>query len=647
MYEEAENDTREAAYFVEQVTGHLVPDFRPALRRGTHALREEAENAAKECADAEKKTVFEAMDIALSCAEVLAKRYAELARRQQKTADGQRREELALLIRTLEKVPARGAENLFEALQSFILLWQVMYMEQAPNPFAFSVGNADRIFEPFRAMENTPRETAAGLFKHLLVFFNVGDRSWAISQNLIVGGKSADGRDLTNLTSYALLDAYYEMNLPQPILSVKVHGGTPDELYREMGKFFFTPGCLTPSVFNDDSLFPVLKSRGADEEDLENYAVAGCQEPLISGKDNGNTTNSWLNLAKILELTLTDGVSLISGAEIGEKSGKSAKEILQNVRALFYENVEKFVSRMVKAANGATEAVAALPVPFLSAFLGGMESGVDARDVRRQGTKYNGSGCLLHGARGGRGFLHRHRRIFKRLSERKRTADQRSEKQFRRGRTAAGIPSFPPQIRQQSGRARQRGGRDRGQDLPTRFRAEKFVEQSFPPRLEQSVHPPFVRLLGGRDADGRKAREMLGYGVDPLYGEATNGLGFRLLSTMKLPFERFDGGYASHLGLDPRYFTGKTMEEKGLEFKKKIFGPLFFSADKGKPAPFYVYFNVTTPEMLRKVLEQPQIYAPSGVYIVRIHGTFVNFLDLSPEIQQDIIRRLDLGSTTC
>lgn len=56
------------------------------------------------------------------------------------------------------------------------------------------------------------------------------------------------------------------------------------------------------------------------------------------------------------------------------------------------------------------------------------------------------------------------------------------------------------------------------------------------------------------------------------------------------------------------------MEEKGLEFKKKIFAPLFFSADTGKPAPFYVYFNVTTPEMLRKVLEQPQIYAPSGVY---------------------------------
>lgn len=55
VYEEAENDTREAAYFVEQVTGHLVPDFRPALRRGTHALREEAENAAKSARTRKKR----------------------------------------------------------------------------------------------------------------------------------------------------------------------------------------------------------------------------------------------------------------------------------------------------------------------------------------------------------------------------------------------------------------------------------------------------------------------------------------------------------------------------------------------------------------------------------------------------------------
>ena len=63
-------------------------------------------------------------------------------------------------------------------------------------------------------------------------------------------------------------------------------------------------------------------------------------------------------------------------------------------------------------------------------------------------------------------------------------------------------------------------------------------------------------------------------------------------------------------------------------------------------SPFYLYVNVTTPEMLRKVLADPEKYAPSGVYIVRIHGTFVNFLDLSPEIQEDIITRLDPASTS-
>mgnify|MGYP003293309696 CR=1 FL=1 len=52
---------------------------------------------------------------------------------------------------------------------------------------------------------------------------------------------------------------------------------------------------------------------------------------------------------------------------------------------------------------------------------------------------------------------------------------------------------------------------------------------------------------------------MLNYGVDPLYGEAQNGLGFRTLSLMKLPFIKMCGGYASHFGIDPKYFTTKEL----------------------------------------------------------------------------------------
>lgn len=137
---------------------------------------------------------------------------------------------------------------------------------------------------------------------------------------------------------------------------------------------------------------------------------------------------------------------------------------------------------------------------------------------------------------------------------------------------------------------------------------------------------------------------MLNYGVDPLFGGASNGLGFRTLSTRKLPYEGMCGGYASHFGIDPKYFTAPTMEGKGIDFANRILKPLFWS-NCAAINPFYLYVNITTAEILRKVLADPQKYAPSGVYIMRIHCTFVNFLDLSPAIQQDIITRLDPGST--
>ena len=162
----------------------------------------------------------------------------------------------------------------------------------------------------------------------------------------------------------------------------------------------------------------------------------------------------------------------------------------------------------------------------------------------------------------------------------------------------------------------------------------------------------FILVIVGFKSDGR-ARDkiialddMLGYGVDPLYGSAENGLGFRMLSNMKMPFEKMNGGYASHLGIDPKYFKSESYEGKGVEFRDKVINPLFFNELNEGVAPFYLYVNVTTAEILRKVLDNPKKYAPSGVYIMRIHGTFVNFLDLSPAIQQDIITRLDPKSTT-
>ena len=226
-YVKLEKFTSEVTFFVEQVSGHLIPDMRIAIANGVQAIICEIDKKLKTETDELRVINYQSMKISLEAVIVLASRYATCARELMKSANADRKQELKRLADTLDKVPANGASSLFEAIQSFFLLWQLMCIEQSPNPFAFSVGNADRIFEPYRKNENLSREMAADLFKHFLVFFNVGDRSWAISQNIIVGGKSNEGDDLTNECTFALLDAYYQMNLPQPILSVKLHKNTP------------------------------------------------------------------------------------------------------------------------------------------------------------------------------------------------------------------------------------------------------------------------------------------------------------------------------------------------------------------------------------------------------------------------------------
>ena len=646
VYDKYTKYTGEVTFFIEQVTGHLIPDFRKAIKVGLKNIIADLEAKIAVETDEEKKDTFEAIKIVLEATVVLANRYADIAALQKKTATVDRAAQLDVMEKTLRKVPEYGAESLYEAIQSFLLLWEVMTLEQAPNPFAFSVGNADRIFEPYRAMSGETREEAAELFRHFLVFFNVGDRSWAISQNVLVSGRDVDGNDLTNEMSYAIMDAYYDMNLPQPILSVKLHKNTPAKLYKEMGKFMFTPGVLTPSFFNDDTVFEALKSGGVDEKDLPDYSVAGCQEPLIMGQDNANTTNSWFNLPKILELTLTGGKSTITGEEIGTfVEYPDTKTLLENIREAFYKNAEKFAQEMADAANGASLALSHLRVPFLSAFMGGCESGIDTRHPERQGTKYNGSGCLIHGLSV---IADSFMAIDKLLAERPEDCDKLIEaikanfvgyEELRDFLKSA--PKFGNGIESVDNEAAEIA--DRISDTVRSLK--NYLGNNF--RADWSS--PSTHLLYGywvgATPDGRLSRDMLGYGVDPLYGEAGNGLGFRTLSAMKLPYGKFNGGYASHLGIDPKYFKGADYEEKGEEFGEKILKPIFFNEKNENLSPSYLYFNITTPDTLRKVLAEPEKYAPSGVYIMRIHGTFVNFLDLSPAIQNDIITRLDLEST--
>lgn len=648
-YDPCREQTEEALFFVEQVTGHLIPDFSRIIESGTGGVRKVLTEKITAEVSEKKRETYQAMVLTLDALDKLSSRYRAIALQKMKEEkDERRRMEWELMAEALHESVAKGAGSLFEAIQIFILCWQSMCLEQCPNPYAFSAGNIDRLFEPYREKDGADRESSSGLFQALLAFYNVGDRSWAISQNILLGGRNHTGDDQTSETTYAVLDAFYRGRYPQPILSLRLHKKTPDDLYRSTGRFFFTPGQLTPSLFNDDSMIPLLMDQGFTAEDAANYAVAGCQEPLITGKDNGNTTNSWLNLAKVLELTLGDGVSAITGRKIalsaGELTGRNltSRELLKEIKDIFYQQLDRTLLLMTEAANSCSRALANLRVPFLSCSMGGIESGIDLRDDTEQGTPYNGSGCLIHG-------LSVLADSFQALSD---FADSKSEKDCEDLIKALGNDFKDAEsIRQFLAGSPKYGNNISSVDreaaeivtlVSDRIKEKKnYLGNPFRPDWSSPSTHLLYGYWTGATPDGRKARTMLGYGVDPLFGEATSGMNSRLLSLKKLPYEKMNGGCACHLGINPAYFPEESVEEKGTAFRRKVLDPLFnLTGEKTRMEPFYLYVNVTTPETLRKVLDKPEKYAPSGVYIMRIHGTFVNFLDLSPAIQEDIILRL-------
>jgi formate C-acetyltransferase len=643
IYKNTGEATREVAYFVEPVTGHTIPDMRPFLKEGIDKIISETQ----ECSEYTRT-----MKKSLKAPLILAERYAELAGNliSERSADKEEVERLKLIILNCEKVLKQGAENLHEAVQSFALLWQVMCLEQAPNPYAFSVGNLDRILMPY--LKDMLLDEAICLVRHLLAFFMVGDRCWAISQNVLVGGMDENGRDLTNEMSYIVLNAFYQSNNPQPALSTRLHKNSPEKLYRNIGRFFFTPGHSTPSLFNDNSMFELLKRKGIDPNDLEDYAIAGCQEPLIMGKENGNTTNSWLNLAKIFELTMNDGCSMLTGRKIGlswqEMGYDGLEDAYKNLEPAFWKQFDFITQKMQEAANACTENLASQAVPFSSVLHGGLESGTDMRKAEKAGTKYHGSGCLIHGLSVlADSFLavgkYLEHQVGSGMELRKALLDNYEGHEkiqtFLVGQDKYGnnIPRVDKNVARLA------------EMICEKISALKNTSgQNFMPGFSTPSTHLLYGYWVGATPDGRKARQILGYGIDPRPGVSRAGLQERILSNKRLVFNEMGGGYASHIGLSLEDFRdAETMDEKARTIKDRVIAPLFsFNSENSANAPYYVYFNIDDASHLRKVLAEPEKYAPTGIYIMRIHGTFVNFLDLSPAIQGDIIERLDPKSTS-
>jgi pyruvate formate-lyase/glycerol dehydratase family glycyl radical enzyme len=383
--------------------GHICPDTARWLAMGPAGLRREASERLAAAAP-EQREFFECAVTVLDGACDFIRRYAELARSMAERAASSDAANLREVARICAKLSASPAETFREAVQSLWFLFALLHLES--NASSFSPGRADQILYPYlRADLDAGRLDLAGALElvealwlkfnqivylrnsHSAAFF----AGFPIGFNVALGGKHENGNDCSNELSYLFLKAQDHIALPQPNLSARLHENTPDELLDECTRVIGL-GSGMPQVFNDESIIPALEAQGIAHRDAVNYAIVGCVELTTHGNNLGWSDAAMFNLVKALELALNDGVCLLSGKQLGPRTGTLPEyATFEDVERALASQIDFFFDKMIAACEKVEEIhQRLLPSAFLSSVIDDcFERGLD---VTRGGAHYNLSG---------------------------------------------------------------------------------------------------------------------------------------------------------------------------------------------------------------------------------------------------------------
>jgi formate C-acetyltransferase len=626
--------------------GHLVPDYEKLLRRGLKGIREEIEEYRARLAGhdpKEKLDFYRATLIACDAATAFARRYSRLAGElAEKTMDPLRKGQLKKIAGVCQRVPESPAETFWEALQSAWFIQVIIQIES--NGFAIALGRFDQYMYPFYRKEidsgRMDRAEALNLLGYFFcklseinkIYSNEGTRLLAgpaHGQTLTLGGILENGREGTNDLTYLCLEADSAVRLVQPDLAFRVNDSTPQELLLKFAELTRS-GIGKHKIFSDRLVIDSLIQSGVDPMDAREWGALGCSEPVICGMTNSWGNSGHLSLPKCLELALNDGRCRITGKQLGPATGYPGQ--MASFAALmdaFRKQLEYFVNQLV-AYNNLLDRLHAdlLPLPFVSLF----HSDCLARGIEFNagGAKYNFTSPL------GIGLIT--------------TAD-----------SLAAVKKFVfeeksiPMSRLVDALDRDFEGRE---VLRQTFihRAPKFgndedyvdllaneVLHAWADSLKGYTNPRGGRWIPslytltanigfgercGATPDGRKAREPFNDNISPVHGRERKGPTAVARSVGKLDLVRITHGAI----LNMRFSPGMLHGDEGLaRFADFIRGYVRLGG-------WHNQFNVISTDTLREAQKHPEQYR--GL-VIRVSGYSALFVELSPEVQEDIIARVE------
>ncbi|MBQ7679044.1 MAG: glycyl radical protein, partial [Butyrivibrio sp.] len=306
-----------------------VHNYQIGLEKGFSAIRKEAATALTaldpedESEDGRLTRAYLESAVTICDAVItFALRYAEEARRQAAlTGDPLRRGELLEMARVLTKVPAQPADTLYEAMQAQFIMQMFSRLEQK-TAGTISNGRMDQYLYPYyRRDKEAGRITdeqvdellsclwlAMAHFRDIYVSpaggaFSDGYAHW---EAVTIGGLTPDGFDATNELTYLFLRNKRALPLDFPDLAVRVHANTPERLLYEIAETI-KMGTGHPKLLNDEEIIPVNLAKGAILSEANDYAVSGCTETRMVNRETWTSKGPNVNLAALVELTLRNG----------------------------------------------------------------------------------------------------------------------------------------------------------------------------------------------------------------------------------------------------------------------------------------------------------------------------------------------------
>ena len=624
--------------------GHVIVDYHRVIKLGFNAILSDIESLKeRNKSDKKKELFYDSVQIQIEAVIKFAKRFSSLASKMaEEEANTQRKEELLEISRICTKVPAKPAETFQEALQSF---WFVhLLIQTESNGHSMSTGRFDQYMHPFYREDinknRVSREGALELLEMLWIkftsliklrneYYSIAFAGHPMFQNLTIGGQDSAGNDMSNEITELVLEATSNIRVTQPTVSFRWHKNTPQDLKLQVVDVV-SQGLGMPGLFNDAAIIPMMLDKGTDVSDADNYSILGCVEPIIEGKSDPRPNIGYVNLPKILEITLNNGRNPKTGELVGKETGdpRTFTDFAKLWRA-YEEQIDYAIELLTLADRQAAGVLAEhKPTPFISSLLEGcLTNGITMQDG---GVTYNSGGIMGVGVAIAADSLAALRKYI--FEDKELSFDEMLEilandfegHEDLRVRLENDSCKYGNDIEKVDYLAR-----DTGRAFCNAIQS-RMTTRNGPYHgalFSVSMYIPQGDALGATP-DGRKAGVMLSDGVSPTQNRDTQGPTAAMKSVARLDHSLCYNGTLYNMKFTPDFFDTEQRRKKFIGMVDAYF----------QMGGFHVQFNVVSKETLEDAKVNPMQHRD---LIVRVAGYSAYFIELDPFVQDEVIARTE------